>query len=72
MTFNPLLLNLGKRLESLRIQRNLSQVEIAKSADLELQVIKNLEVGHQDTNILELARVAKVLGTSTDALLADL
>lgn len=62
---------LGRRIAERRRSQNLTQVELAKSLSVSQQTIANYESGVARVPPARLLHLAKVLGTSTDALLGE-
>jgi transcriptional regulator with XRE-family HTH domain len=60
---------LGKRIASLRKQRGLTQVELAKKLGVAQPILSNYEHGKLRPNHQVLAALAKALAVSTDELL---
>lgn len=61
---------LGRRIKLLRIRRGLSMYKLAKLAEVSRPSISFIESGrHASLNSAALARIARVLGVSADALL---
>jgi hypothetical protein len=59
-TDQEMLQELGKRLRQWRLNRNISQVEVAEKAKVAASVVRRLEAG-EGSNLLGLIRVLRVL-----------
>lgn len=62
MTDEVLLELIGERLAGLRLERNLTQSELAKQAGLGLRTVQRLESGEAATQLSGFVRVCRVLG----------
>lgn len=63
------LLALGQRIKAVRIERGMSQAELAEKANVGLPHISDIERGMTHTKILTFARIAEALQVSADDLL---
>lgn len=63
------LLALGQRIKAVRIERGMSQAELAEKANVGLPHISDIERGKTHTKILTFARIAEALQVSADDLL---
>jgi transcriptional regulator with XRE-family HTH domain len=61
VTDEALLAELGKRLERTRLERNLTQRELASEAGVERKSIQRVEAG-QDVKLVTLIRILRALG----------
>lgn len=59
----------NERLKELRIEKNLSQSQLAKRINVDFRTISNWENGVNQPNIDTLTAIAKCLDVSTDYLL---
>ena len=59
----PELLQLGKNLRALRLNRNLSQEKLAELTELHRTYIGGVERGERNISIVNLAKIARVLET---------
>ncbi len=60
---------LNKKIKSLRLSRNISQVELAKRLNVSKQSVSNWENDNIQPSIEMLIKIAKTLNVSTDYLL---
>lgn len=63
---------IGKRLQELRLQKNLTQKDLAFLVDVEISQITRIERGIINTSILNLMRIADALEISICDFLKDL
>ena len=56
-----LLKKLGLRIRTLRIDKDLSQQQLANNAEIELSQISRIELGKSDASISTLSAIAKAL-----------
>jgi len=70
---DPLLVDIGARLASIRLARNITQAELADEAGLGLRTVQRLEQGVAATNLSGFLRVCRVLGVldRLDALIPE-
>lgn len=66
-----ILRDFGARVKALRQARNWTQEELARRADLHRTYIGSVERSERNVSLLNIARIAKALGVSVTALLAD-
>ena len=59
----PELLQLGKNLRALRLNRNLSQEKLAELTELHRTYIGGVERGERNISVVNLAKIARVLET---------
>jgi transcriptional regulator with XRE-family HTH domain len=59
---------IGGRLKALRIQAHLDQLEVARRAKISPGTLQTIEWGARENRTVNIAKVAKVLGTSLEAL----
>ena len=59
---------IGKRLKALRIEAGLDQLEVAQRAKISPGTLQTIEWGARDNREANIIKVAKVLGTSLEAL----
>jgi transcriptional regulator with XRE-family HTH domain len=62
LTDASILAELGERLASLRIQRNLTQAELADQAGVSKRTVERLEAGAVASQLSSFIRVCRVLG----------
>lgn len=62
---------LGKRIRRLRRIADMTQKQLADACGVPLGSLRNYEQGVSYPKALTLARIARVLGVTTDSLLAD-
>lgn len=60
---------LGKNLKRIRIQKGISQGDIARSLEVGRSFITNIENGKTNPTLDTIARIAKVIGVQADELL---
>lgn len=63
--------NLGEKIRALRLRKGLSQIELAKLAEIYQKNISRYEKGTTDPSASAIKRIADALGVSTDYLLND-
>ena len=63
------LLALGQRIKAVRIERGMSQAELAEKANIGFPHISDIERGKTHTKILPFVRIAEALQVSADDLL---
>lgn len=59
---HPLLRKVGERIRQVRIEKSLSQEELADLAGLDRSYMSGIERGVRNTSVLKLAGIAKALG----------
>ncbi|MFC1654108.1 helix-turn-helix domain-containing protein [Patescibacteria group bacterium] len=67
-----LLIHFGKNLKKERLDKSLSQEQLAEMADLHRTYIGMLERGEKNITILNLKRISKALGITISKLTSDL
>ncbi|RQO41722.1 XRE family transcriptional regulator [Chryseobacterium sp. KBW03] len=67
-----ILKKIGERLQQTRVQKNLTQKELAFMVDVEISQITRIERGVINTSILSLLRITDVLEISISDFLKDL
>ena len=65
------LARLGRAICELRTARSLSEAALAKKAGLTKARLNGIEAGELEANLFELAKLAKALGITTEALVAS-
>lgn len=60
----------GKNVRKLRLERGLTQEQLAVDADLDLTYLGGIERGKRNPSLLVMARLASALGASPKDLLA--
>lgn len=60
---------LGENLKRIRIEKNISQTEIAKALDVDRSFVSNIENGKTNPTLSTITNLAKVLGVSASELL---
>lgn len=60
---------LGENLKKIRIKKNITQIEIAKTLGVNRSFVSNIENGKNNPTLSTIANLAKVLGVSTNELL---
>ncbi len=61
----------GKRVRDERLQRGLSQEELAEKAELHRTYIGMIERGEKNITLINIQKIAKALGITVDELLRD-
>lgn len=61
---------LGKAIRERRAERSLGEAAVAKKAGLTTVRLKAIETGEAEVNVLELTKLARALGLTTQALVA--
>lgn len=62
-------IKLGKNLKRIRTEKGISQGDIARALDVGRSFITNIENGKTNPTLATIAKIAKVVGVSTDELL---
>ncbi len=62
----------GKRVRDERLQRGLSQEELAEKAELHRTYIGMIERGEKNITLINIGKIAKALAISVDELLKDI
>lgn len=62
---------IGQRIRELRLQKGLSQEELAKYLDLSRTSVTQMESGKRNIHLEDLGKLSKALGVSVDKLLAE-
>lgn len=57
---------IGRMLQRLRVERGLTQKQLAKAADVNLGTLRNWEIDYREPGFRSLFRLAQELGVSTD------
>ncbi len=65
------LARLGNAIRELRMSRSLSEPALARKAGLTKPRLNGIEAGEAEPNVLELAKLAKALEVTTEALVAS-
>jgi len=60
---------LGKNLRRIRIDKGITQIEIARILDVSRGFISNIENGKTNPTLTTIARIASAVGVSSDKLL---
>ncbi|MEM5276697.1 helix-turn-helix transcriptional regulator [Cupriavidus taiwanensis] len=68
---NPALASIGKTVRAIRKGQGLSQEEMALATDMDRSYIGGIERGEHNLTVLNLVRIASVLGTSAGELLVQ-
>jgi transcriptional regulator with XRE-family HTH domain len=71
-TEREFLRKLGKRIRLLRVDRELSQEQLAHAAGMSRNFVSSIERGRHGVDVVRLARLAIALGVSLPNLLPDL
>ena len=62
---------IGKRVKELRSKKNMSQEQLAKSADISTTYLSNIENAHSKASLPTFLKIANALCCSVDSLLCD-
>jgi transcriptional regulator with XRE-family HTH domain len=68
---DPALVSLGRAIRAARIERGISQEELAHRSQIERSYMSSIERGMQNVGIMSLVRIAAVIGTSVARLAKD-
>lgn len=60
---------LGSNLKRIRVDKGLSQVDVARELDVGRGFVSNLESGKRNPTLSTITRLAQALGVTTDELL---
>jgi transcriptional regulator with XRE-family HTH domain len=60
---------LGENLKMLRIKKNITQTELAKTLDVDKSFVSNIESGKTNPTLSTITNLAQALGVSTNELL---
>lgn len=60
---------LGQNLKKIRTKKSITQIEIAKQLGVDRSFVSNIENGKNNPTLSTLAKLAQVLGVSTNELL---
>jgi len=60
---------LGENLKRIRTKKNITQIEIAKTLNVDRSFISNIENGKTNPTLSTITSIAKVLGVSANELL---
>ena len=69
---NDSLVKFGEKIKSLRSNLNLSQIELAKLCDMNLNSLRLLEKGRANISFLKIIVLSKALNLSPDELVTDI
>lgn len=67
-----ILQDFGKRVQELRIQRNLSQEKFALQIDMDRTYLASVESGKRNISLLNIAKIADGFGISLKELFTDI
>ena len=70
MTSVPDYAIIGKRIKQARIERKISQEELAEKLNFSISFLSRLETGRSQINLKRLIQVSKILDVTTDFLLS--
>ena len=62
---------LGRNVKRFRLQKKLTQEQLAFEAEIDLTYVGGIERGNRNPSLLVMARIAKALGVQTTKLLSD-
>lgn len=68
---NPTLVALGETIRRVRKDRELSQEQLALSAEIDVSYLGRVERGDNNVAVLRLERIAKALGMTMTELMAE-
>jgi transcriptional regulator with XRE-family HTH domain len=68
---DPLLVTLGQTIKRIRLEKEVSQEQLALLAQIDRSHVGRIERGDNNVAILTLARIAKVLGMSLTDLMKE-
>jgi ribosome-binding protein aMBF1 (putative translation factor) len=68
---NPVLTALGKAVRSARLERGISQEELAHLASIDRSYMSSIERGEQNVAIINISRIASALGIAVAELFLD-
>ena len=60
-----------ERLRELRVEKNISQLELAKVVNMSKMAISHWESGHSEPSIAQLKELSKFFGVSVDYLIGN-
>src|SRR5262245_55501088 len=72
MPRDPIVKRFGKRLHALRVQRDMSQEDLAAKADVHFTYISLLERGLRDPKLSSMVKMSRALGISLSDLVESL
>ena len=61
--------NIGNRIRELRLQKGMSQTELAEKANLSVPVISDIENSHSKIWLITFSKIAEALGVSANDIL---
>jgi transcriptional regulator with XRE-family HTH domain len=68
---NPVLVKLGQNIKKLRLEKGISQEELALQAGLHRNYIGAVERGENNISVLKLVKITKVLGVQAGLIIKD-
>jgi len=71
MTDPSFLANLGSRIKKIRMEKNVSQFQLASLCDFEKASMSRIESGKTNTTILTLQKISKALNVHVSELLKE-
>jgi len=60
---------LGDNIRRIRLEKNLTQIELSKKLKVDRSYVSNVEQGKKNPTLTTIEKIANVLGVSTDELL---
>ena len=72
MQSNSALSEFGKKIQTLRNQRSISQERLAELSDLDRTYISSVERGRRNVSVLNIIKLADALGVAPSSLLENL
>lgn len=72
MTDEEYLIKLGKKIKEIRLDNNISQVELANNCDFEKSNMNRIEAGRANTTIVTLRKIATALNIKVVDIIKDL
>jgi transcriptional regulator with XRE-family HTH domain len=71
MRKDKFLIDLGKRIRKKRMEKNMSQIELATACEFEKASMSRIESGQINTTVLTLLKISNALGVHISELLID-
>jgi transcriptional regulator with XRE-family HTH domain len=68
---HPVLVAFGRSIREARVERGVSQEELAHRADIDRSYMSSIERGEQSVGLMLMARVAKALGVTLSELVLN-
>ncbi|MBL0104765.1 MAG: helix-turn-helix transcriptional regulator [Bacteroidetes bacterium] len=71
MRKDKFLIEMGKRIRKKRIEKNMSQIELASACEFEKASMSRIESGQINTTVLTLLKISNALGVHISELFID-